>query len=138
MRSSSLLNPEYVVRRMGPVLQFCYLHTLGQAPTSHPNLKSLILRNLQNCRTGLNRALYAHVLGTREDELLGEYVVSVSYLKMVARSDLLASVLDDQHRPRVLVIIRSSVNQYHCVWVEVFTSHDQLLAATDAIVILVA
>src|SRR4029453_18691860 len=43
MRSSSLLNPEYVVRRMGPVLQFCYLHTLGQGPTSHPKLKSLIL-----------------------------------------------------------------------------------------------
>src|SRR4029453_2476544 len=59
-------------------------------------------------------------------------VVRVSYLKTVAGFDLLARLLADQPRPRVLVIIPGllflSVNQYHRVWVEVFPYHDQLLA----------
>src|SRR5215831_7387822 len=75
---------------------------------------------------------HSYVGVTSEDELLGEYVVRVSYLETVAGSDLLARLLADQRRPRVLVIILGlllrPVNQYHRVWVEVFTYHDQLLA----------
>ena len=71
-------------------------------------------------------------LGTGEDERLGERSVGVSYLKTVTGFDLLARLLADQRRPRVLVIIPGllflSVNQYHRVRVEVFTYHDQLLA----------
>src|SRR5262249_55465389 len=74
---------------------------------------------------------FVHVLGTGEDELLGECVVRVSYLKTVAGFDLLTRFLADQRRSGVLVIIPGllflSVYQYHRVWVEVFTYDSQLL-----------
>jgi hypothetical protein len=122
-----------VVRRMGPV-QFCYLHTTwsGADISSKPQVsyppKSAELQD----RPQSGPYVHVHVLGTCEDELLGERAVWVSYLKTVAGFDLLARLLADQRRLRVLVIIPGllflSVNQYHRVWVEVFTYHDQLLA----------
>src|SRR5215471_12795123 len=52
-------------------------------------------------------------------------------METVAGSDLLESVLDDQRRPRVLVIISGllfvSVNQDDGVRFEVFTYHDEIL-----------
>ena len=44
----------------------------------------------------LSLITYAHVLGTGEDELLGERAVGVSYLKTVAGFDLLARLLADE------------------------------------------